>query len=151
MEEKLLNIDDVVNLLRQEVKACGSQEAFATRAGVTQQYVGDVLRGQRFPGQKILEALGIEKIAAYRTVRAIRIHKETERIELQRAGFPWDSLSPEPWSLDFKTREFIFKNADKEYRYPSSEMQNDPDYWYGKIPVSVPGGMILLPDDGRFE
>ena len=36
--------------------------AFARRADVSAQYCYDVLRGQRKPGPKILEALGIEEV-----------------------------------------------------------------------------------------
>lgn len=60
-----LTIEDVLDLLRREVKGVGTQEAFAEKAGVTQQYVGDILRGQRKPGEKILDALGLQKVIVY--------------------------------------------------------------------------------------
>jgi len=62
----LLTIRDVLDILRRQVEAAGSQQAFAERAGVSQAYVGDILRGQRTPGAKILHALGLEKVVAYR-------------------------------------------------------------------------------------
>ena len=35
-------------------------------AGVSQQYVNDVLKGRREPGESILKALGLERVVSYR-------------------------------------------------------------------------------------
>src|SRR5215475_6050788 len=99
MKERLFNIDDVVRLLRREVQTCGSQEAFANKAGVSQQYIGDILRGQRVPGEKILKALGLEKIAYYRNIPAVRRHKITEEIQLKSANGLWGILPADRWSF----------------------------------------------------
>lgn len=48
-----------------EVEAAGSARAFARRAGVSDIYVGDVIRGRRKPGPKILAAIGIERRVTY--------------------------------------------------------------------------------------
>ena len=57
---------DVIERLRAAIDAAGSQVAFAEKHGVSLQYVNDVVRGRREPGQKILDALGIEKLVVYR-------------------------------------------------------------------------------------
>jgi hypothetical protein len=43
----------------------GSRKAFAQWAGLSPSYVGDVLRGNREPGQKILDALGLKRVVEY--------------------------------------------------------------------------------------
>lgn len=48
------------------IQAAGSQRAFAQQHGISTQYVNDVLRGRREMGQKILDALGIDRIVSYR-------------------------------------------------------------------------------------
>lgn len=55
-----------IEILRKAVAAAGSQSAWAERAGITAQYVGDVLRGKRQPGASICEALGFERVVLYR-------------------------------------------------------------------------------------
>lgn len=61
-----LTIEDVLELIRREVKACGTQQAFAVKVGITQGYVNDILRRKREPGPKVLEALGLEKVVVYK-------------------------------------------------------------------------------------
>lgn len=63
MKRRQLTLDDVITLLRRE--ADGRQVEFALRAGVTQQYISDILRGKREPGPKILDALGLQKVIVY--------------------------------------------------------------------------------------
>lgn len=65
MKKPYYTLGYVLELLRREVEASGSQEAFAEKADVSQQYVGDILRGQRTPGKKILDAVGLEKHVVY--------------------------------------------------------------------------------------
>jgi hypothetical protein len=43
----------------------GSQLAFARDKNLSVAYVNDVLRGRRDPGQKILDAVGVEKVVSY--------------------------------------------------------------------------------------
>jgi transcriptional regulator with XRE-family HTH domain len=144
MKEKLFNIDDVVSLLRREVQACGSQEAFATKAGVSQQYVGDILRGQRLPGEKILNALGLEKIAYYRMIPAVRINRHTGKIELKAANGPWGLLPSRNWDFDPKTQKFVLRHGTKKIRYPVSKTQNDPEYIYGEVAIGVHGEIVTF-------
>lgn len=55
--------DDVRALLRSKAPR---QADFAKVAGISPQYVNDVLAGRRDPGKAILDALGIEKVVTYR-------------------------------------------------------------------------------------
>jgi transcriptional regulator with XRE-family HTH domain len=57
---------DAVEALREAVKKAGTQTAFAKRHSISIAYINDVLQGRRDPGDKILEALGIEKTVTYR-------------------------------------------------------------------------------------
>ena len=43
---------------------------FADELGVSPAYLSDVLNGNREPGPKILDALGIERVVSYRQKRA---------------------------------------------------------------------------------
>lgn len=62
----MLTEQDVMERLRVAVAAAGSQKAYAERIGVSQTYLSDVLIGNRTPGQKILDALGLEALLMYR-------------------------------------------------------------------------------------
>lgn len=55
-----------VEALRAAVEEFGTQTAFAAKHGISLPYVNDVLRGHRDPGDKILDALGLEKVVTYR-------------------------------------------------------------------------------------
>ncbi len=55
--------------LEQACKAAGSQQAFAVRAGVSQQFVCQVLSGARAPSARILAALGLERVVVIRRKR----------------------------------------------------------------------------------
>ena len=48
----------------------GSQTAAAKQWGISQAYLSDVLRGNRKPGQSILEQLGFERIESYMPTRS---------------------------------------------------------------------------------
>lgn len=47
--------------LRAGVAEAGSARAWAERAGVTRQYLSDVLLGRRSPGDGILRGLGLQR------------------------------------------------------------------------------------------
>ena len=59
------------DVVRMVVRACEQEGdiAFATRAGVSRQYVYDVRRGNRAPGPKILRALGLRKTWRYERLK----------------------------------------------------------------------------------
>lgn len=60
-EELIAYIQSVI-----DSKYAGLQLGFAQDNDLSAAYVNDVLRGRREPGQKILDALGIEKVVSYR-------------------------------------------------------------------------------------
>ena len=63
--------EQVVKRIRDLVNKAGSQRIIAQRFGVSDAYLGDVLKGQRKPGPKILKHLGLERdLEAYRKVGA---------------------------------------------------------------------------------
>ena len=58
-QEGLLNLNDVIRLLRSEVKRAGSQRAFARKSKVNVGVVSKTLRGIVLPSEKILSALNL--------------------------------------------------------------------------------------------
>lgn len=62
MQQRLLNVQNVLELLRRDVKRAGSQSAWARRAGVDRTYVNKVLQGSRTPGAQILKALKLRAV-----------------------------------------------------------------------------------------
>ena len=57
---RLLDDDDLVNLLRSRVKSAGGQSAFARQYGLQRTYLNKVLRGKKPPGgPSILDALNL--------------------------------------------------------------------------------------------
>jgi hypothetical protein len=64
----LLDAVDLSALLRRAIEEAGSQRAFARAAGVSPQYITQVLSREREPSQAVLDALGLRKIVRYRQV-----------------------------------------------------------------------------------
>ncbi len=62
----MMTTEDVREMLFDACYEAGSQSAWARCADVSQAYVNDVLRGRREPGEAILQALGLERVTAYR-------------------------------------------------------------------------------------
>ena len=60
--QRLLNIQDAIQLLRSEVKRAGSQRAFARKAGVNVSVVSKTLRGMVLPSEKILRTLKLQVV-----------------------------------------------------------------------------------------
>ena len=60
--QRLLNLQDAIQLLRSEVKRAGSQRAFARKAGVNVSVVSKTLRGIVLPSEKILRALKLQVV-----------------------------------------------------------------------------------------
>lgn len=56
----------VIERLRAACEAAGGQKAFAELHRLTPGYVGDVLHGKRPPADRILHALGLERVMIYR-------------------------------------------------------------------------------------
>lgn len=60
-----MTIDGILKILRARIETEGSQMAVARNLGVSPQYLSDVLRRQREPGEKILEPLGLKRQVFY--------------------------------------------------------------------------------------
>lgn len=65
----MLTHQELLKQLKQQVKESGSQKVLAHRLGVSRQYLNDILKGRRMPGQKVLRALGLELVYCYKQVR----------------------------------------------------------------------------------
>jgi transcriptional regulator with XRE-family HTH domain len=50
-----------IKRLKTEVAKHGNQKKTAAALGISQQFLTDVLKGRRQPGEKLLAALGLEK------------------------------------------------------------------------------------------
>ena len=59
---KILDLEEVMRLLRSEIERVGSQRAFARKAGVNQGVVSRTLSGQSLPSEKILRALKLRVV-----------------------------------------------------------------------------------------
>lgn len=63
---RTMTSDDVRRMIAKQAEDVGSVSLWAKRHGVSQAYVAHVLNGRQEPGQKLLEALGIERVTTYR-------------------------------------------------------------------------------------
>ncbi len=59
---KILDLDDVMRLLRSEIERAGSLRAFARKAGVNVSVVSRTLNRQRLPSEKVLRALKLRAV-----------------------------------------------------------------------------------------
>lgn len=57
--------DQVLAMLKDRVEG-GTQKDFAAQCGVSAPYLHDMLKGRREIGDKVLEAIGIERLTVYR-------------------------------------------------------------------------------------
>lgn len=80
-----MNEQDVIERLQAAIHVAGSQKAFAQQHSISTQYISDVLHGRREPGQKILDALGVERIVSYQVKAGLVLNHS-----------PFDSHSPFP-------------------------------------------------------
>lgn len=60
-----MKIDHLISKLRARCVEAGGQRAFAEQIKVSPQYVSDVLRKRRDPGDKILKAMGLRRVVTY--------------------------------------------------------------------------------------
>jgi DNA-binding phage protein len=60
--QRILDLEDVIRLLRSEVERAGSQRAFARKAGVNSSVVSRTLSRQRLPNEKLLRALKLRVV-----------------------------------------------------------------------------------------
>jgi ribosome-binding protein aMBF1 (putative translation factor) len=59
---QILDLEDVIRLLRSEVERAGSQRALARKAGVNISVVSRTLRRQLLPNEKLLRALKLRVV-----------------------------------------------------------------------------------------
>jgi DNA-binding phage protein len=59
---QILELDDVVTLLRREVEQAGSQTAWSKKTGIDRATLNQVLKGRRSPTQGILAALNLRTV-----------------------------------------------------------------------------------------
>lgn len=57
--------NEMLSAVRIAIKTAGSQKAFAQRAGVSEQYLSDALKGRRSVSDRILNSLGMKRIVLY--------------------------------------------------------------------------------------
>ena len=60
-----MTLEAFLAYLELSCRAAGSQQAFAKAHGISPQYLSDVLRGRRDPGQKLLDAMGLKRVVSY--------------------------------------------------------------------------------------
>ena len=62
---KAFDIWYVIDLIFAAAKNAGSQKALAQEWGISEQYLSDILKGRREPGNKVLKQLGLRKMVIY--------------------------------------------------------------------------------------
>jgi hypothetical protein len=62
----MLDLKDVMRLLRSEIERAGSQRAFARNAGLNNSVVSRTLTGPVLPSQKILRALKLRTVYLFK-------------------------------------------------------------------------------------
>jgi DNA-binding transcriptional regulator YdaS (Cro superfamily) len=62
---QLLRTSQVLGLMEVQIRRAGSQSAWARQIGAKQPDINNALRGRRLPVKAILDALELEKVAAY--------------------------------------------------------------------------------------
>lgn len=65
-----MTVDDVLVALRNAISVAGTTKAWALQHGFAPSYIGDVLGRHRPPSDRVLEALGLEKVVTYRRLNA---------------------------------------------------------------------------------
>lgn len=65
----LLDATEVRRMLSAAIAETGTQKAFAEAHGMSGAYLSEVVRGTRDPGPAVLEALGLERVVWYSTLR----------------------------------------------------------------------------------
>lgn len=64
--------DDVMKLLKQEIKKAGNQRRWSLANNISPSYLNDVLQRRTSPGPQILNVLGIEVAGTVTTYRKAR-------------------------------------------------------------------------------
>jgi hypothetical protein len=61
----LLSAADVIEMIKREVQQAGGQSRWARAIGARQPDINNALLGRRLPVKRILEGLGLDRMAAY--------------------------------------------------------------------------------------
>lgn len=61
-----MTADDVRERLTKVTNSAGGKSAWGRQHGISPAYISDVIGGRRDPGEKILQALGLERVVTYR-------------------------------------------------------------------------------------
>jgi hypothetical protein len=64
-----MTIDDVIKALQKACAEAGDQKTWAATNGFSGAHVSDVIKRRRDPGERILAALGLERVTTYRKLR----------------------------------------------------------------------------------
>jgi DNA-binding phage protein len=92
---RALDNNDIVHMLRTEVKKTGSQMAWAKKVGIDRAFINKVLHGRQQPTERIILALGLRRVPRQRVdIQKLRPTKELDvedvlrllRAEVQRTG-----------------------------------------------------------------
>jgi hypothetical protein len=70
---KQINETRMRAMLETAINVSGSQKAFAKEAGISEQYLSDVLNGRRDVGEKILKWFGLERVIYFRRIDGGRL------------------------------------------------------------------------------
>ncbi len=62
----VLGKDEVLEMISSLVLEKGSQAEAAKHLGISGAYLGDILKNNREPGAKVLDALGLERITVFK-------------------------------------------------------------------------------------
>jgi transcriptional regulator with XRE-family HTH domain len=65
--DNIFDNEELIDYVEQSISIYGTKKEFARVHGISAQYLGDFLQGRRSPGQKLLNAIGMEKVVLYRT------------------------------------------------------------------------------------
>jgi hypothetical protein len=96
-QEELFELEDIVRMLRSEVKRAGSQAEWARRNSVNQPDLSCTITGKRPPTKDILRALNLRKVFAYEPLAGQGLRR-TSRARPKPAR-------PRPSRLRFKAGE----------------------------------------------
>ncbi|UYW28387.1 helix-turn-helix transcriptional regulator [Methylorubrum extorquens] len=61
--------DEVRAMLAQAVRDAGSQKRFAEQTGVSRPYLNDVLARRREPGERLLDAIAVQRVERFVSLR----------------------------------------------------------------------------------
>lgn len=66
-KETLLTIDQMRAIMHKLIGTkYGSRTAFAKRCGVSAAYISDIMNYRRYPGPKVVKALGFEQVIMFK-------------------------------------------------------------------------------------